>query len=178
MRKYLAALTCFFLFSCYNHHRVVFLPPEPNLITTPAGMPIRWRVKLRVVIAPDAEMAWMPEINAAMLHWNAVVGREMFVRTATAADVLVKIAPISPDSAGLTGCFYDATTGEINKAIIGLSPGLETEIAYRVMVHEFGHVLGLAHDQEDRLSAMYPIAHRGAWVLQPEDATYIRKMYR
>jgi predicted Zn-dependent protease len=64
--------------------------------------------------------------------------------------------------------------------VIALPPidELEHNVAAKIVEHELGHALGLAHDQHDRYSLMYP-SYQGDWQkLTKQDREVVRAKYK
>jgi hypothetical protein len=56
---------------------------------------------------------------------------------------------------------------------IAMSPG----VTLTIMIHEFGHILGLEHD-DDPASVMYPSLQRAPGTIEVADLGYVRTQLR
>lgn len=176
-------LACFLLsflgLSCTTAAAPTTHSSIPPLIRTGEDTAIGWRVKIPVWVGHYAGENWSKEIDGAILEWNAVAGRDLFTHTSTCTDycVMVVIHEIPDDESASTHDLYDQTTGETHGAVVELSTKLGHQEAFRVLVHELGHVLGLAHDTNDQSSVMYPVALIGSWRIRDEARRYIKERY-
>jgi Matrixin len=71
---------------------------------------------------------------------------------------------------------FDRRTGRILSATVALDRGLPADLLDRVVLHELGHVLGLAHDREES-SVMFPAARGRPKALSTRDAAALRAAY-
>lgn len=168
--------------SCVHDGMTSVPTPAPASVTamrTNDNVPLAWKVRVRVAIEPKADATWGSEIVAALMFWNAIVGRELLtvVDITGSPDLIVVIDALPDNHAGVTMAWYHPITGEIGQAAIAIDERVRKDSAYRVIIHEFGHALGLAHDEDDPQSVMYPTAADGAWFLRENDATYIFDAY-
>lgn len=178
IRAQLAVLLLFCGFSC-AHEAVIEPVPPVTAMRTSDNVPLAWKVRVRVAVDPTARAVWGAEIDASLMFWNAVVGRELLtlVEMSEAPDLIVVIDALPDNHAGVTMAWYHPVTGEIGQAAIAIDEKVRKDSAYRVIIHEFGHALGLAHDDDDPQSVMYPTANDGGWFLREDDATYIFDAY-
>jgi len=109
---------------------------------------------VRIDLADDT-LVYTSAIEGAMKLWNSQVG-PLFIKVhAGAADVIVQWGPTAMDnSAGYTQ-HIGAKEG-VRQAVITFTDPNDLHMMYRFAVHEFGHVLGLAHD-DFTSSIMYPV---------------------
>lgn len=114
--------------------------------------------------------------------WNSEIG-PMFKLVNKESDAIVKVSwgsvPTSGHSGGYTS--HAGTTGPTGATIV-LSEPSDLHAVYRYATHEFGHVLGLAHDEAPR-SIMYPtqpgMTNELTFVLPSDaDKKLLRGLYR
>lgn len=115
---------------------------------------------------------YRPLVTAAAKQWNEWIGREVFVETDDdVADIVVYTKELWPGIAGQAQHYKEL--GRL-KAQVLLSPTLVRP--YRTILHEFGHVLGFAHDRDKEGSIMYP-SGEGGLALTTKDYVALRRKY-
>lgn len=117
--------------------------------TGACGAEIRWpRMPLRVR-SPHEE-----RVRPAVAWWNEQLGFEAFT-FAPGFDVFVEADTTAPPDVNYTG--GRALHVKINGSLAAFvrTWGVHPENRQTVIRHELGHVLGLAHDEEDPGSLMF-----------------------
>ena len=146
-------------------------PQEPcGFVLNPSGERLSWGGAVPVELGLDASIpvAWEPSINRAAATWNASVGHEVIRVTRTPARNTIRLVAIAdPQRQGETHISWAGN--RVFEADVDLSTryDLVTENPTRwevdlesLMVHELGHVLGLAHSEEPG-SVMAPTLGNG-----------------
>lgn len=90
--------------------------------------------------------------------WNREVGRELFKRVDKEADAAIQVVwgPVSSKDHSGGATTHTGGAGGPTGAKVTLSNPSDVHAVYRYAAHEWGHVLGLAHDEAPR-SIMYPV---------------------
>lgn len=159
-------------------------------------LPLRWRqqeLPLTVYILPRADFALRAACHRAVLAFNRQTGLALFESLPQAVpdmpvgpSVVVEIARV--DENGLirggdgrplvarTDLNWDPDTGYILSATIVL-PDASGDY-HELLLHEFGHALGLDHSLEDG-SVMYPwlVCRREPGRLSWRDCAHLRRQY-
>lgn len=154
---------------------------------SPLGMPLNWspqQFPLLLVLDPAAG-AWGPEVYVAAQFWNSLMQSEVFlfipgVGTELFGDRTLSVVPVRAAPPGrfpYTAYGYDAETGAIGSTAIYLPPDAPAEIRFRTVIHELGHVLGLAHDPRDEYSVMFPYAVFGPFRVTAHDIQAVGEAY-
>lgn len=114
--------------------------------------------------------------------WNSEIGA-VFKRVDKPTDAIVMVTWGSVPKEGHSGGFT-SHTGQIGPtgAQVVITEPSDIHAVYRYAAHEFGHVLGLAHDEAPR-SIMYPIqpgmTEDMTFVLPSDyDKKLLRELYR
>lgn len=180
-----------------------------------SGAPVLWeKCPIAVVLHPDLN-EHIEYIDRHVMYMNNIFGINLFMRPVLAADAetwhkLVdparekkarhKIALVEPDWVEVveaqTMLTYDNSNGKIMAAIVTVSgrhlaPDVIDAPLTPVILHELGHVLGLAHDDDsdslmhqslDSLTESYPQADSGIKLIAnkrftKKDLELIRKTY-
>lgn len=149
-------------------------PLHGNLINEERCGGLRWASErahpVRVYLDSSVD-AWEGIIDAGLVWW----GGGLFTRTSTRAeaDVIIATEPTMWNRA-VTLLRFDPQTCRINDALI-LFPLVPGSSAMHMVIHELGHALGLAHD-DDPASIMFPTVHSPT--LSNEDRDAILKLYK
>jgi len=149
------------------------------------GFPLHHKTSsfpLIVYIDDSVPMNYRVAIQRAADTWNTLIGQEVFTFDITAREDFTIIPVISGDPANETALAYtklrliEVGTGRIASLMILVRSGLPYRIdtLERVLFHEFGHALGLAHDEHDPLSVMYPNITKSSLVVRNADIRYVR----
>ena len=161
---------------------------DEGLIEAPVG-PLHWSkefIPLMVLLDPELEH-WEELVNAACMRWNHAVDRYVFLYSGIIDDedtrafegrspgiIIVRLGHEDENShASLT---FNPGSGEILAAPIRLRPEI-TKKSERVILHELGHVLGLAHDPQLPGSVMYPRAVDKPFEITDPDRELLREWY-
>lgn len=120
-------------------------------------------------------------VNAAEM-WNKEIG-PVFVRVDKKDNAVVQVSwgAIPPGSHSGGHTTHYGKTGPVSAKVVLTEPS-DTHAVYRYAAHEFGHVLGLAHDEAPR-SIMYPVqpgmTEEMTFVLPSDhDKALLRRLYR
>lgn len=89
--------------------------------------------------------------------WSKEVGRELFKRVDKEADAKIEVTwgSVSKDNSGGFTTHTGGPGGPTGAKVVLSNPS-DIHAVYRYAAHEWGHVLGLAHDGATR-SIMYPV---------------------
>lgn len=170
---------------------------------TSTGLPVfahwdRDDLPLLLVVDPAAEH-WAPDIYAAAKWWNKKLGFTAFLYLGVKRPSLDMLTdgsiiivtnfpwpdPSDPEFGRLagrseTGLLSHRETGRTLRSIVFMTQNKEVFddrfIAVRMVRHELGHVLGLAHDPfEDSL--MFPITNETPYDVTDSDLEILRDLY-
>jgi hypothetical protein len=127
---------------------------------------------------------YVESIVAGANVWNTEIGA-VFKRVNRKEDAKVVVSWGSTDSGTTCSAGTTSHTGDENGltgARVTLKEPSDVHAVYRFAAHEFGHVLGLAHDEAKR-SIMYPAqpgqTEEMTFVLPSDfDKKLLREMYR
>lgn len=139
---------------------------------TPTGIPAHWPS------FPLALLTYNDNVVLAAEEWNAALGFVALAPEGSCATMPCVVVVHGDD--GLES--YEAAHTQLGVDVDGVIQFAAVRLgeAYvshrRVIMHELGHVLTLAHDL-DQDSVMYPADNDTPWEIQPEDIEYIRSQY-
>jgi hypothetical protein len=178
-----------------------------ELMRTPdGGFPLKWpanRLPIGVIFQDALGEGWGSLVDGTCRYLAEVLGvriflegREMgegydlirwppvghiFIRM-VGKDQLESVQNTIFNGGSVTQHKYDKETGNIRSAVVTL-PIMTSESLwiYKAMIlHEFGHVLGLKHDGHDQSSIMYPNlkAQYGPGTLSDKDIQVLKTLYK
>jgi len=160
---------------CWSDNGKMLLPSDdwPHAPKCAKPRPIVWP-GARVRIATHTEHPHLDaHLDAAIAQWNAWLGWDMLTRTGLGYDVVVLWLPPSPFLMGLAHLEIEAGVMVGGIAVYGYYPSR----AYHTLLHEIGHILGLAHDVDGSGGLMGPGSADDELMVKREDIEAIRRLY-
>lgn len=143
---------------------------------------------LEVRVDSSMDPRYIQGTQAAVDHWNSLVGRRFLYVTLHEGDVWERANSIDVRERNLGRSTRDRRVwglnsptvggdGRIIRSLVEFDEGLPDDAIFEIALHEFGHALGLQHDEEDRDSIMFPYVSRaGNQSVRPEDIEAIQQM--
>jgi hypothetical protein len=153
------------------------------------NLPLIWpkdHLPLQVLVSFDLAAHWRLAILKAVSQYNDVVGRQVFMNpafpaasfsysTPTSGAVIVRDDNSGDPKHGVTMLYPELPP--IDACIVTLPEAVQDQaLCDQVALHEFGHVLGLAHD-EIRESIMWPTTQGRAGKLTDYDIKNLKWAY-
>lgn len=124
--------------------------------------PIIWpHTPLSIYATEEFKAHYLSDLeNAAVFSWNSATGLDLFCLECGQWDVFVTF---KTRGSSLGRTYHGIWPGRL-VAVVEVADGLNEHDALIVLVHELGHVLGLAHDESCE-SVMYaqPLVARCIW---------------
>lgn len=106
-----------------------------------------------IVVTPDPDVEFDRELALAVKGWNRAAGCPIF---AVGADGPVTIELANPHESLRGTSWIRLVGGTPVQGWIKLHGVAQTQVAYVVLLHELGRILGLGDDRTQRHSAMHP----------------------
>jgi predicted Zn-dependent protease len=141
---------------------------------------------IAIVLDETLSLGWNDAVVQAIAFWNRSLGIDVFNFLGDVEEPAVfcsnspGIVPVMPrlhdkhDAA--TFLRYDEDTGRIMSAPIFVDPNADQKLRYRVMAHELGHALGLAHFDAP-VSVMFYKAMTGEFTLTNTERDLLKSWY-
>jgi hypothetical protein len=159
------------------------------------GKKLHWGkgfIPLSIIFHPALSLHWRATFVGASMRFKQAIGKDLFKAINTPDDYrfdlpptmgsgIVVIQPKEPTGALQTDTAstehrWDRDTGLIGAATITVPA--ELQIRMPIMLHELGHVLGLAHDEHPS-SIMFPVINRltTPGQVSKNDVDLLKKLY-
>lgn len=141
---------------------------------------------LHVVMDESLTPMQVEAVRLAVRRWNVAVGARVFRDPVVVSWTHEALNGHLAGYVGVTSrhipgghlgqahwTVYRHTPDRMRHVLVVLNPDLSQAVTHNVVVHELGHALGLAHD-EDPSSVMYVQSSDKARIISDEDLEYVR----
>ena len=190
MKQILFVILVLFFGGCSYINAV---PSDSGIHTNKEGMQMHWgKVPIHVWYDGDLEKKVVEQATLALEHINALVGTTIFLKPQkwpgfVAPDSAPKGTVLLTKGYGFKGCVVAETKKKFmsksyritSANVIFYGNEVNSKETFITAVHEFGHVLGLAHDF-DKFSIMNPKIYSAPLDkkhLTEKDIALLRKQY-
>lgn len=133
---------------------------ESQLSTNSCQVPRHWE-QFPISVQATLSTEYEHEAHEAVRIWNGLVGFEFLTWEAGAESILIVEADLGDNLSGIRklgqATTWVGTDNSIESALIQLDTDLSSALLVPVILHEIGHALGLAHDERDPSSLMFPM---------------------
>lgn len=151
------------------------------------GKVLSWQRKdlpLRVQYEVGVPPFYLADINATVNKINSIVRKNVFDLQVTSFEQITSLGPTHilvvmtdpPAAGGEADIRYDVRDGRLMAVVIKLRPDLTGQTRLTAIEHEFGHALGLDHDDRTD-SIMHPEVSQRAQAFTKKDQKLLRKLY-
>jgi hypothetical protein len=165
----------------YPPKDVGFMHPADSLA------PLHWapeHIPLKVFLSTNLS-EWDKEVQEACEWWNKQTKTNLFIYRGMIPELWLPKRPGfititsrgNTKGGGHTRLRYNKESGEIGYAPVYLDNETIQIIRKRVVAHELGHVLGLAHDENLSESVMVKKAYIGDFIVTKADIELLQQTY-
>lgn len=153
----------------------------------------RFELKWQVIDIPilcmhdGIETSWLELYKQVRKEVRDKVGRELFgpciawaldhrtLPEHVSGSLTLRTARLGTQG-GVTALRWHRGTGRVLSADVTLNSDAASKMRYRIVIHELGHVLGLAHDRRQD-SIMYPAVNVRSGTLSTTDVKHLKMAY-